>query len=112
MPHACHLCKYRTGYPNLHNKAEPSLIRTEADELTYALHIMVRYEIEKKLISADKNEAVVTLNYCALLKAWQAMGMSDEEMVRFASACSAIAISRFPLPLYPPTMEEVAALMQ
>ena len=32
------------------NKAEPSLIRTEADELTYALHIMVRYEIEKKLI--------------------------------------------------------------
>ncbi len=32
------------------NKAEPSLIRTEADELTYALHIMVRYEIEKQLI--------------------------------------------------------------
>jgi carboxypeptidase Taq len=25
------------------NKAEPSLIRTAADELTYALHIMVRY---------------------------------------------------------------------
>ena len=33
------------------NKAEPSLIRTEADELTYCLHIMVRYEIEKQLIS-------------------------------------------------------------
>ena len=33
------------------NKAEPSLIRTEADDLTYALHIMVRYEIEKQLIS-------------------------------------------------------------
>ena len=32
------------------NKAEPSLIRTEADELTYALHVMVRYEIEKKII--------------------------------------------------------------
>ena len=32
------------------NKAEPSLIRTEADELTYALHVMVRYEIEKQLI--------------------------------------------------------------
>lgn len=31
------------------NKAEPSLIRTEADELTYCLHIMVRYEIEKGL---------------------------------------------------------------
>ncbi len=33
------------------NKAEPSLIRTEADELTYANHIMVRYEIEKQLIA-------------------------------------------------------------
>lgn len=32
------------------NKAEPGLIRTEADELTYALHIMVRYELEKQLI--------------------------------------------------------------
>ena len=31
------------------NKAEPSLIRTEADELTYALHVLVRYEIEKDL---------------------------------------------------------------
>ena len=32
------------------NKAQPSLIRTESDELTYALHIMVRYEVEKQLI--------------------------------------------------------------
>ena len=32
------------------NKAEPSLIRTEADELTYANHVMIRYEIEKQLI--------------------------------------------------------------
>ena len=33
------------------NRAEPSLVRIEADELTYCLHIMVRYEIEKKLIA-------------------------------------------------------------
>jgi len=32
------------------NKAEPSLIRTEADELTYANHVMIRYEIEKQMI--------------------------------------------------------------
>lgn len=32
------------------NKAEPSLIRTEADDLTYSMHIMVRYELEKQLI--------------------------------------------------------------
>ena len=32
------------------NKVSPSLIRTEADELTYHFHVMIRYEIEKKLI--------------------------------------------------------------
>lgn len=37
--------------------------------------------------------------------------MSDDELVRFASACSAIAISRFPLPLHPPNLEEVLALI-
>ena len=38
-------------------------------------------------------------------------GMSDEELVRFASACSGVAISRFPLPLNPPKPEEVLQLM-
>ena len=38
-------------------------------------------------------------------------GMQDEDLVRFASACSAIAISRFPLPLNPPKLEEVRALI-
>ncbi len=38
-------------------------------------------------------------------------GMRDEELVRFASACSAIAISRFPLPLNPPTLAEVQKLV-
>ena len=32
------------------NKIEPGLIRTESDELTYSLHILVRYELEKELI--------------------------------------------------------------
>lgn len=33
------------------NQVTPSLIRIEADELTYNLHIMIRYEIEKGLIN-------------------------------------------------------------
>lgn len=32
------------------NKIEPGPIRTEADELSYSLHILVRYELEKQLI--------------------------------------------------------------
>ena len=35
------------------NRVQASLIRTEADELTYALHIMVRYELEKKMFEED-----------------------------------------------------------
>lgn len=37
------------------NKVTPSLIRTEADELTYSLHIIIRYEIEKQLINGEIN---------------------------------------------------------
>jgi carboxypeptidase Taq len=33
------------------NEAKRSLIRIEADELTYALHVMVRYELEKQMIN-------------------------------------------------------------
>ena len=44
------------------NKAQPDMIRTEADELTYSLHIMVRYEIEKLLMSgAIKVEDLPTI---------------------------------------------------
>lgn len=37
------------------NVVQPSLIRIEADELTYNLHIMIRYEIEKMLFNEDLN---------------------------------------------------------
>lgn len=48
------------------NRAEASLIRTESDELTYCLHIMVRYELEKKLIEG-------TLAVKDLPQAWNAL---------------------------------------
>ncbi len=37
------------------NESKPSLIRIEADELTYPLHIMIRYEIEKGLFNDEIN---------------------------------------------------------
>lgn len=39
------------------NKVQPSLIRTEADELTYHFHVMIRYEIEKALIGKELKAA-------------------------------------------------------
>lgn len=35
------------------NKSEPGLIRTEADELSYSLHIIIRYEIEKMIFEEN-----------------------------------------------------------
>ncbi|KPV43381.1 peptidase M32 [Alicyclobacillus ferrooxydans] len=35
------------------NEVQPSLIRIDADEVTYNLHIMIRYEIEKALINRE-----------------------------------------------------------
>ena len=38
---------------NFTNKSRPSLIRVEADEATYDLHIILRFEIERELISGS-----------------------------------------------------------
>lgn len=35
------------------NKVEPSFIRTEADEITYHFHVLIRYEIEKALLDGS-----------------------------------------------------------
>jgi len=35
------------------NKVQPSLIRVEADEVTYTLHVILRFKLEKALMSKD-----------------------------------------------------------
>jgi carboxypeptidase Taq len=35
------------------NKVQPSLIRIEADEVTYNLHIIIRYELEREMINGE-----------------------------------------------------------
>ena len=35
------------------NVAQPSLVRTEADEVSYNLHILVRFELEKAVLEGD-----------------------------------------------------------
>jgi carboxypeptidase Taq len=47
------------------NAVEPSLIRVEADEVTYNLHILVRFELEKRLLTGD-------LRVGELPEAWKA----------------------------------------
>jgi carboxypeptidase Taq len=50
---------------NIINKVQPSLIRTEADEVTYNLHIILRFEIEKEMIEG-------TIDLADLPKIWRA----------------------------------------
>ena len=61
------------------NKAQPSLIRTEADELTYCLHIMVRYEIEKQLIGGTLAVADVPATWNRLYKEYLGVDVPDDK---------------------------------
>ena len=60
------------------NKSEPSLIRTEADELTYSLHIMVRYELEKQLIGGTLTVAELPERWNALYKEYLGVDVPDD----------------------------------
>lgn len=79
------------------NKAEPSLIRTEADELTYCLHIMVRYQIEKEMISGTLAVKDVPQRWNALYKEYLGIDVpSDREGCLQDSHWSGGSIGYFP----------------
>ena len=50
------------------NLSKPSLIRTEADELTYSLHVMIRYELEKAMIAGNLKVADIPGEWNRLYK--------------------------------------------
>ncbi|MBQ2749607.1 MAG: carboxypeptidase M32 [Clostridia bacterium] len=60
------------------NKSEPSLIRTEADELTYCLHIMVRYEAEKALFEGRATSADLPKLWNDLYKEYLGIDVPDD----------------------------------
>ncbi len=75
-----------------------------------------RKDGEMKSFEPYKVEGVSTLGAGDTFKAGctyaLAKGMGDDELIRFASACSAVAISRYPSQLNPPTLKEVEELIQ
>jgi carboxypeptidase Taq len=52
------------------NKVSRSLIRTDADELTYNLHVMIRFDLEQQMLEG-------TLKVADLPEAWNARYQSD-----------------------------------
>ncbi len=79
------------------NKSQPSLIRTEADELTYCLHVMVRYELEKKLFSGELTAKDLPAAWNALYKEYLGIDvLTDREGVLQDSHWAGGAFGYFP----------------
>ncbi len=60
------------------NKVAPSLIRMDADELTYSLHILIRYEIEKLLFHAQISVREVPQLWNRLYKEYLGVDVPDD----------------------------------
>lgn len=61
------------------NKIRPSLIRTEADELTYHFHVMIRYELEKQLIQGSFHPKEIPLYWNDQYKALLNVDVPDDK---------------------------------
>ncbi len=61
------------------NKAQPSLIRTESDELTYSFHVMIRYEIEKQLMDDTLAVKDVPAQWNRLYKEYLGVEVPDDK---------------------------------
>ena len=60
------------------NIVTPSLIRTEADEVTYGLHIAIRYEMEKRLVSGELKVEDASVEWNRLYKEYLGVEPLDE----------------------------------
>jgi carboxypeptidase Taq len=61
------------------NKAEPSLIRTEADEVTYSLHVMIRYELEKRVMAGEIEVKDLPEEWNRLYKEYLGVDVPDDK---------------------------------
>ncbi len=61
------------------NLSRPSLIRTEADEVTYCLHIMVRYELEKRVMSGELDVHDLPSEWNKLYKEYLGVDVPDDK---------------------------------
>lgn len=79
------------------NLVTPSLIRTEADEVTYCLHVMVRYELEKRMLAGEIKAKDLPSEWNRLYKEYLGVDVpSDREGVLQDSHWAGGAIGYFP----------------
>lgn len=79
------------------NDVKASLIRTEADELTYSLHIIIRYELEKRLIEGNLEVKDLPIAWNKLYKEYLGIDVtSDTEGVLQDSHWASGSFGYFP----------------
>ena len=61
------------------NKVQPSLIRTEADEVSYHFHVMIRYELEKQLIGGSLSVTDIPAWWNEHYAAWLGVTVPDDK---------------------------------
>jgi carboxypeptidase Taq len=64
----------------LANRVERGFIRVEADEVTYNLHVMLRYEIEKQLFNGDLSVDDLPSAWNALFKSWFGLDVPEDRL--------------------------------
>lgn len=62
------------------NRVEKGFIRVEADEVTYNLHVMLRYEIEKKLFNGDLAVAELPTAWNTMYESWFGMKVPEDRL--------------------------------
>lgn len=60
------------------NTVRPSLIRTEADEITYHFHVYIRYELEKRLLDGSLATPAIPDYWAEQYKAWMNVTVPDD----------------------------------
>ena len=97
------------AYALLTENGEGLVIMTAGDNIIYGRHggemnTRIPFTVDP-VCTVNADDAFKAGCIYGLLK-----GMSDDELVGFAAACAAVAVTKFPSVLNPPKLEEITAL--
>ena len=62
------------------NEVKPDFIRVEADEITYNLHIMIRYEIEKKIFNDNLPVSEIPALWNNMMNEWFGIEVPNDSL--------------------------------
>ncbi|KAG0332741.1 hypothetical protein BG004_001120 [Podila humilis] len=62
------------------NRVEPGFIRVDADEVTYSLHVILRYEVEKALVEGEITVDDVPLIWNAKMKEYLGLDVTEDRL--------------------------------